>query len=181
MGNDIESGGAAAPASPSAGSRDESLAHVHRALESFLAATRSTRLHRELAARAGGSLTRTEAFVLGHIVTYGPLRRSALAETTGQDRAITSRQVDTLVRAGLVERVGDPDDGRAHLLHATDAGLRLNRAMRGVWSKWLGDSLEGWSDAELEQLAGLLSRFGQDLRTPAVPPAHESSTSREAP
>jgi DNA-binding MarR family transcriptional regulator len=146
--------------------RDESLEHVHRALESFLAVTRSTRLHRELAARAGGSLTRTEAFVLGHIVSYGPLRLSDLAETTGQDRAITSRQVDTLARAGLVERVKDPDDGRAHLLRPTEAGLQLNRGMRSVWSSWLGASLHGWSDEELEQLAGLLTRFGRDLRNP---------------
>ncbi|WP_436775128.1 MarR family winged helix-turn-helix transcriptional regulator [Yinghuangia sp. YIM S09857] len=143
--------------------REESLEHVHRALESFLAATRSTRLHRELAARAGGNLTRTEAFVLGHIVGYGPLRLSDLAETTGQDRAITSRQVDTLARTGLVERVKDPADGRAHLLRATDTGLTLNRGMRTVWSRWLGESLHEWSDAELEQLATLLGRFGRDI------------------
>jgi DNA-binding MarR family transcriptional regulator len=167
MSSTPRSGGSSAPSPPpSAGARDESLEHVHRALEGFLAATRSTRLHRELAARAGGSLTRTEAFVLGHIVSYGPLRLSDLAETTGQDRSITSRQVDTLARAGLVERVRDPGDGRAHLLRPTEDGLRLNRGMRGVWSRWLGESLHGWSDAELEQLAALLTRFGRDLRNP---------------
>lgn len=156
---------------PETQGRDESLEHVHRALESFLATTRSTRLHRDLAARAGGDLTRTEAFVLGHIVSYGPLRLSALAETTGQDQAITSRQVETLTRAGLVERVKDPADGRAHLLRPTEAGTKLNRGMRAVWSAWLGASLTHWSDAELGQLAGLLTRFGHDLRHPTPPSA----------
>lgn len=156
-------------------SRDESLEHVHRALESFLAATRSTRLHRDLAARAGGNLTRTEAFVLGHIVSYGPLRLSALAETTGQGQAIASRQVETLTRAGLIERVKDPADGRAHLLRPTDAGTRLNRSMRAVWSAWLGTSLTHWSDAELDRLASLLTRFGNDLRHPTTPQANSGT------
>ncbi|WP_345676179.1 MarR family winged helix-turn-helix transcriptional regulator [Yinghuangia aomiensis] len=146
--------------------RDVSLENVHRALEALLAATRSTRLHRELAARAGGNLTRTEAFALGHIVAFGPLRLSALAELTGQDRSIASRQVDTLVKGGLVRREADPDDGRAQLLHATDEGVALSQGLRGVWSDWLARSLDTWTDGDLETLAATMSRFGNDLRTP---------------
>lgn len=151
---------------PAAAPREASLEDVHRALEALLAATRSTRLHRELAARAGGNLTRTEAFVLGHIVAFGPLRLSALAELTGQDRSISSRQVDTLVKAGLVAREPDPEDGRGRLLRGTDAGVRLSRGMRGVWSDWLAQSLDTWTDAELGDLATMMSRLGQDLRAP---------------
>ncbi|WP_436772698.1 MarR family winged helix-turn-helix transcriptional regulator [Yinghuangia sp. YIM S09857] len=152
------------PGPPSREARGQSLEDVHRALEALLASTRGARLHRELAARAGGSLTRAESFLLGNIVAYGPLRLSALADLTGQDRSITSRQVDILIKADLVRRTPDPDDGRAHLLVPTDAGQQMSRNMRAVWSTWLQDSLGTWSDADLAQLAGLMLRLGRDLR-----------------
>ncbi|WTW92452.1 MarR family transcriptional regulator [Streptomycetaceae bacterium NBC_01309] len=154
---------------PSRGARGQSLEDVHRALEALLASTRGARLHRELAARAGGSLTRAESFLLGNIVSYGPLRLSALAELTGQDRSITSRQVDILIKADLVHRTPDPDDGRAHLLGPTEAGRRMSRNLRAVWSTWLQESLGSWSDADLAHLAGLMSRLGHDLRATKEP------------
>ncbi|MGW0659989.1 MarR family winged helix-turn-helix transcriptional regulator [Streptodolium elevatio] len=149
---------------PPRDARGQSLEDVHRALEALLASTRGARLHRELAARAGGSLTRAESFLLGNIVSYGPLRLSALADLTGQDRSITSRQADILIKADLVRRTPDPEDGRAHLLAPTGAGRRMSRNLRAVWSTWLQDSLGSWSDADLAQLAALMSRLGRDVR-----------------
>src|SRR5262249_15521077 len=54
--------------------------------------------------------------------------------------------VDTLVAHGYVERIPDPEDGRARLVCLTDRGRdiytdagRLIRELEAIWSGYLGD------------------------------------------
>src|SRR6478609_8851624 len=60
--------------------------------------------------------------LLFQLVGTGPQRSSTLAETACVDPSTVSRQVAQLVKAGLVERQSDPEDGRASLLVSTDRG-----------------------------------------------------------
>ena len=62
--------------------------------------------------------------LLFQLVGTGPQRSSTLAETACVDPSTVSRQVAQLVKAGLVERQSDPEDGRASLLVATAARPR---------------------------------------------------------
>ncbi|MFC7655700.1 MarR family winged helix-turn-helix transcriptional regulator [Pseudonocardia benzenivorans] len=79
--------------------------------------------------------------LLVHLVKDGPYRSRALADAVHSDPSTVSRQVAHLVRLGLVERVTDPDDGRAVLLVATDEGVASSprtggcatRGSRGCW------------------------------------------------
>ena len=70
--------------------------------------------------------------LLFQLVNDGPRRSSALAETACVDPSTVSRQVAQLVKAGLVERQSDPEDGRASLLVATEQRPRRLRGQAGA-------------------------------------------------
>ena len=58
----------------------------------------------------------------------GGTRLTTLASRTGLTHQSVGEVVDQLVRRGFVERVPDPEDGRARLVVLTDAGKDLVRA-----------------------------------------------------
>lgn len=101
--------------------------------------------------------------LLFHLIGGGPRRAGALAEVACTDPSTVSRQVDTLVRLGLVERQADPADGRATLLVATAAGIAKQGQMRAGRDRMTAGVLRSWSDDEVQQLTGLLGRFNADL------------------
>ena len=142
---------------------EEAFVRLQAGLEVVMAGARSGRRHRELARRAGGDLTRGEAQTLTRVVKFGPVRASALADLLESDRSTTSRQLDVLVRAGLVERLVDPSDGRAALLRATRRGRRLADGIRAQWAGLMGEALADWPAERVEVLAGLLEEFGDAL------------------
>ena len=101
--------------------------------------------------------------LLFHLVKEGPRRASALAETACVDPSTVSRQVAGLVRAGLVERRPDPEDGRATLLAPTDEGLRVFQANRDRRNREIGAMTEHWDEADRVRLAELLEQLAGDL------------------
>ena len=110
---------------------------------------------------AHGLTTRDYEVLL--ILGQAPDRRlamSALADSTMLTRSGITRLVDGLVRGGLIERVACPGDARVCHAKLTAAGLRkLRRAGETHAAGIERLFLEHYSAAELEQLAGLLSRL----------------------
>jgi DNA-binding MarR family transcriptional regulator len=104
------------------------------------------------------------AHVLGHLAETGPQRVGAIAQAVGTDPSTVSRQVAALVAAGLVERRADPDDGRAHLLAVTEAGLRCCAEGRRKRVEMLVSVLADWPEDSRERLAELLGRFADDVQ-----------------
>jgi DNA-binding MarR family transcriptional regulator len=82
----------------------------------------------------------------------------ALARQLELDKSSVTGLVDRAERRGLVERVADPDDGRAVRVRLTKAGRAL--AARGA--EEVGDELlaatTGLSEPQRRQIAALLSR-----------------------
>ncbi len=103
--------------------------------------------------------------LLAQLNCVGPIRASALAEAVHSDPSTISRQVAGLVRAGLVERRADPEDGRAWLLAATGDGERVFEAMRRARRRHTAAMLERWSPADRNQLFTLLDRFNTDFES----------------
>jgi DNA-binding MarR family transcriptional regulator len=101
--------------------------------------------------------------LLARLVLEGPSRSNALAESVHSDPSTVSRQVAGLVRAGLVERRPDPDDGRASLLGATEEGLRVFQANRDRRNREIGEVTAHWDEADRIRLAELLDRLTTDL------------------
>jgi DNA-binding MarR family transcriptional regulator len=123
--------------------------------------------------------------LLFQLVGTGPQRSSTLAETACVDPSTVSRQVAQLVKAGLVERQSDPEDGRASLLVATEAGRAVYRAKQEHREQMFARVLDGWSTADVEALTSLLTRLNdsfteQRSATPAAPMSPHEQTNENS-
>ena len=68
-----------------------------------------------------------------------------------------------LVQHGLLEKIGDPDDGRAQLLSLSPTGREvIDKLVRGR-GQWFGQLLASWSDEDVRTFDAYLTRFGDDL------------------
>jgi DNA-binding MarR family transcriptional regulator len=103
--------------------------------------------------------------VLWTLREAGPLRANELADAMLTDPSTVSRQVAQLVEAGYVERLPDPDDGRASRLVLTAAGTATLEDGLRRRTEFLAAVTRSWSAADREQLAVLLDRFAADLTT----------------
>lgn len=125
---------------------------------------RLLRLSAHVAAHSKHVGDRVTCLMLGNLCD-GPRRSSALAEALHADPSTISRYVSQLVKDGLVARVVDPDDGRASLLAATDAGLRYLDELRQRRTVALTAVLDNWDDHDRRLLGTLLRRFVDDYET----------------
>ncbi|WP_406634320.1 MarR family winged helix-turn-helix transcriptional regulator [Amycolatopsis sp. WGS_07] len=102
--------------------------------------------------------------LLTMLAEEGPFRAGEIATTLGVHPSTVSRQVAGLVRAGLVERRADPEDGRACPLVVTAAGRRILDAERQRQAAQFGAALAGWSPEARARFADLLGSFVNDLQ-----------------
>jgi DNA-binding MarR family transcriptional regulator len=89
----------------------------------------------------------------------GSLRGMDVADRTGLDKSTVSRQIATLVDLDLLERVPDPDDGRARRIQLSKQGHARLAEVRQQRRKHLHSEFVSWSTAELRDLARLLARL----------------------
>lgn len=101
--------------------------------------------------------------LLFRILRQGPMRSGELAQYTHADPSTVSRQVAMLVRDGLLERRADPLDGRAILLHATEAGRRLHGTHLLTREHHYRQLLHTWTQQEQKLFAEFLHRFVADF------------------
>jgi DNA-binding MarR family transcriptional regulator len=102
-------------------------------------------------------------FILTHLAANGPMRGADLSGVFGMDKGGVSRQVQTLVDLGLVERKPDAEDRRAILLDATDEGRSRLAEVSRSRSDRFDERLSDWSDAELSAFAGQLAAYNAAL------------------
>jgi DNA-binding MarR family transcriptional regulator len=118
-----------------------------------------TRIARRLRQEAGTDLGPSQVAALATIERHGPLSPSELADRERIKRPTATRILRHLEAAGLVERVRDPEDGRASILSATPEAQELLKRLRARKTAYLAKRL-GAMDAEdrrtLERAAELL-------------------------
>jgi DNA-binding MarR family transcriptional regulator len=118
-----------------------------------------TRLARRLRQEAGADLGPSQTAALATVERHGPLSPSELAKIERIRRPTVTRIVRHLEQAGLIERVTDPQDGRASILSVTTEGRALLRRLRERKTAYLAKRLAAL-DAEdrrtLERAAELL-------------------------
>lgn len=100
----------------------------------------------------------------------GPRRVSTLADCVHSDISTVSRQAGGLAGHGLIEKIADPDDGRAQLLSLTAAGRDALAELREARDTWLGAVVADWSDADVRVFAALLERFADSLEASRAAP-----------
>jgi DNA-binding MarR family transcriptional regulator len=122
---------------------------------------------RTTSAGAAAGLTPTRISVLFTVARVGPIRLSDLATEEGVNPTMLSRVVADFWDAGLVERVTDPDDGRAALVRITADGRRLCERMRRERTDALNLELDTLSDQErrlLDQAMPVLEKLAEQLK-----------------
>lgn len=82
-----------------------------------------------------------------------------MAEDLGVGKATITRQLKPLEALGLIERLPDPADGRAHLVALTEEGRRRMLQARAARSQRLRARLGAWPREDVHTLATLLARF----------------------
>ncbi len=149
---------------------------IQRSLSTLLRLSSSRRVHAVQAAAAGVVISQPGFGLLRHLEEQGPLPLGELARLADMDPAAASRQVRQLEHDALVERAASPGDGRVTVISVTARGRAVHRRMAAVRDNHMGDVLDHWSTADLEQLSDLLERFVSDLRAAQYRPVDEKQT-----
>ena len=115
-------------------------------------------------AQSGVDLPLSAVAVLRQLESGEPQRLSELSRRLQVALPPLSRQVRTLIEGGFLVRTEDGRDARASLLAITpvgrDALTRFTVANRALLDK----ALSGWSDEDLQAMAGQMQRLVRDLR-----------------
>lgn len=122
-------------------------------------------MHQLKQSHVGGPIGPSGTPILARLVKDGAMRTSTLAESVALDASTVSRQADVLVKAGLVHRIADPQDGRATLLEATPEGREEFAAYRKRVIAVLDAVLQDWSLDQVEQFTVSLRRLNEDAAT----------------
>jgi DNA-binding MarR family transcriptional regulator len=115
------------------------------------------RLVRSLRREGGGLPISQGVFsALVTVVKEGPLRAGELAAREGVAPPSMTKVVAALEQQALVERLPDPDDGRAALISATAAGRELVDSSRAQRMHGLARRLEALDPDQLAALEAAL-------------------------
>jgi DNA-binding MarR family transcriptional regulator len=112
-----------------------------------------------LAAAGFDDITPAQARVFQRIAPHGS-RLTDLAAQAGITKQSAGFLVDQLERAGYVERVADPEDGRARLVRIAERGARSVEASRGIVAQVEEEWTEHLGEGRMVQLRDILT----DLR-----------------
>lgn len=94
-----------------------------------------------------------------------PRRVTDLAGCANLDTSTVSRHVAQLDRTGIVERIPDPADGRAHQIQLTDLGRQRLHDGLARRRDLLARALTDWEPDDIARLDHLLGRLVRDLDT----------------
>ncbi|MGJ9412421.1 MarR family winged helix-turn-helix transcriptional regulator [Aeromicrobium sp. CF4.19] len=91
------------------------------------------------------------------------IRASDLAENLNVHKSTISRAVGAMERQGLVDRVSDPEDGRAQLLTPRPDSLAKLERYRSDSHEWLAGLIADWEPEELASFASQLGRLSDAM------------------
>jgi DNA-binding MarR family transcriptional regulator len=143
----------------------DELASIERALEQLLRLYSSRKVHARRSAAAGVMITRQGYLLLRRLQEDGALPMGELARITQMDPAAAGRQVRQLEEDGLVTRTKGEDDGRVVVVEVTPRGAAVRQRLSTVGEDHMSDVLADWPAEDREQLALLLPRFVEGLRS----------------
>jgi DNA-binding MarR family transcriptional regulator len=143
---------------------DEDLNSTVSAFRNLVNTLNRGKTHERLTEAAGVRLDRPDVQILAHLLDAGePRRIGAIAEGLQVESPHVTRHVSALEKRGLLERVRDPDDGRAWRIALTEAGAEAAVKCRQVTIQWFEGALADWSTADRAELSRLLEKLSVDL------------------
>lgn len=112
-------------------------------------------------------LTHMENKALGYIARHPGATGRDLVQRSGRDKAQVTRLVQGLREKSLVEARTDAADRRSTRLYLTAGGAAVHAELHEAGLALAAEALSGLDDAERRQLAGLLGKVQERLRTAA--------------
>ncbi|MBP2475749.1 DNA-binding MarR family transcriptional regulator [Crossiella equi] len=134
---------------------------VERELALLMRRARSMSM--SLAARIHPELDAAAYALLLLIDDREAVRATDLVDQLGLDKSTLSRQIAQLQRLDLVERVADPNDGRARLVQLTASGRQRLGEVRHERRNKMREHFASWSTGDLQELSRSLGRLNRDL------------------
>nr|WP_203732726.1 MarR family transcriptional regulator [Streptomyces sp. SID12501] len=116
--------------------------------------------------RAGGAperLDRSAYTLLCRIQVEGPMSIGQLSAAFSLDASTLNRQTAAMVRAGVVERIPDPEGGMARKFAMTEKGEHRLAADRAANLEGLAKVMADWTAGEVADFAAQLSRLNRDV------------------
>lgn len=113
--------------------------------------------------RKDGALERSAYILLSRIRVQGPMSIGELSDAFGLDASTLNRQTAAALRAGLVERIPDPEGGIARKFRLTKEGERRLDEEREGNVRSLDEIMADWSAEEIAVFADCLKRFNADI------------------
>ncbi len=138
---------------------------IERALEQLLRLNASRKVHARQVAAAGVRISPPGLTLLRRIQEEGPLPLGELARRTEMDPAAAGRQIRQLEEDGFVHRGPSAEDGRVTVVRVTPAGRDARRRISEVIGRHMESVIATWSAADRADLAILLTRLVDDLRS----------------
>jgi DNA-binding MarR family transcriptional regulator len=142
----------------------EDMVELERALTRVSHLLTRAKQHDRTVVEAGVAIDRASTPILRLLADAPePVRLGALADRLAVEAPHVTRQVQRLERSGHVERVPDPDDGRAQRVRITSKGADAVECVRAVGRRRMAEALADWSDEDRHRLAVLCHRMVDDF------------------
>ncbi|MCQ9182367.1 MarR family transcriptional regulator [Streptomyces sp. IBSBF 2953] len=113
--------------------------------------------------RKNSSMERSAYIMLSRIRVQGPMSIGELSDAFGLDASTLNRQTAAAMRAGLIERIPDPEGGMARKFRLTDEGERLLDEEREGIVDALSQVMADWPDEDVAAFAAYLRRFNNGI------------------
>ncbi|MEV4111158.1 MarR family winged helix-turn-helix transcriptional regulator [Nonomuraea sp. NPDC049695] len=145
---------------------DEDLNRTVVAFRTLVNSLNRAKTHERLTEAAGVRLDRPDVQILAHLLDAPePCRIGAIAQGLQVESPHVTRHVASLEQRKLVERVRDPDDGRAWRIALTEEGTEAANKCRNVTTGWFEGALADWPTADRAELSRLMGKLADDLRS----------------
>ena len=124
----------------------------------FLAADLSRMMRTEFDRRVAAlDITRAQWTVLARLARKPGCTQTELADMMEVERATAGRLLDRLEENGMVRREADPGDRRVRRVFPTAQAERHQTKLRQIADDLIDEALVDLSDAERDQLTGLMA------------------------
>lgn len=142
----------------------EDMVELERALTRISHLLTRAKQHDRTVVEAGVAIDRAGSPLLRVLADAPePMRIGELADRLAVEPPHVTRQVQRLEKAGFLQRVPDPDDGRAQRVRISAEGADAVECIRAVGRRWMAEALVDWSDEDRHRLAVLCHRMVDDF------------------
>jgi DNA-binding MarR family transcriptional regulator len=143
---------------------DPAVVAVESAIAELFRMANDPTMRRARIQRSGTDLSTTSLEMLRRVDDLGPIAVSKASEVMNLSLASTSRTLAELERQGLLERSGDPDDGRVARYETTAKGRRTRERFQRATQDDIASVLASWEPRDRDRLAALFVRLVDEMR-----------------